>query len=121
VGEHVVARVGDIPDRGRIIVELEGRSIGVFNIGGEFFALRNRCLHQGGEVCTGGLFPAVKAEILSSGRIREYFDHDQVFVACPWHGWEYDVRTGRCVFDPKRRLVTFQTKVRDGHVVVVVR
>ncbi|HEV8638476.1 MAG TPA: Rieske 2Fe-2S domain-containing protein, partial [Chloroflexota bacterium] len=46
--KHVVAAVDEIPPGGRKIVEVAGRSIGVFNLGGEFFALRNRCPHQGG-------------------------------------------------------------------------
>ena len=52
---HVVATVDEIPPGGRKIVEIAGRSLGVFNIGGEYFALRNRCPHQGGPLCVGHL------------------------------------------------------------------
>ena len=51
--KFVVARTSDIPDGGRIIVEINGRSIGVFNVGGEFHALLNRCPHSGAPLCRG--------------------------------------------------------------------
>jgi hypothetical protein len=53
--KHVVATLDEIPPGGKKIVEVAGRSIGVFNVGGEFFALRNRCPHQGGPLCLGKL------------------------------------------------------------------
>jgi 3-phenylpropionate/trans-cinnamate dioxygenase ferredoxin subunit len=96
---HVVARVGEFPSDTRRIVELDGgRSIGVFNIRGEFFALRNRCPHQGAPLCLGLILDRVVAG-------RPYalsFEDDREVVKCPWHGWEFDVRTGRSVFNPHR-------------------
>ena len=50
---HVVARVADIPPGERLIVDIAGRSIGVFNVDGRFYALRNSCPHQGGPLCLG--------------------------------------------------------------------
>ena len=61
MASHRVARVGDIPPGSRKLVEIGGRSIGVFNIDGEFFALRNRCPHQGGPLCEGQLLAAIAA------------------------------------------------------------
>lgn len=55
MAKQVIAQVSEVPPGARKIVEVAGRSIGVFNVAGEFFALRNRCPHQGGPLCTGRL------------------------------------------------------------------
>ena len=68
MASHPVARVGEIPPGGRKIVEIGGRSIGVFNVDGEFFALRNRCPHQGGPLCEGQVLAAIAGD--GSRRVR---------------------------------------------------
>jgi nitrite reductase/ring-hydroxylating ferredoxin subunit len=119
VGEHRVARVDEVPlDRG-LLVEAGGRQIGLFRVGDEIYALRNICPHQGGPVGTGGIFPSVKGKI-EDRRLKEYLDHDELVVACPWHGWEFDVRTGVCMADPTRRVASYPTRVVDGEITVVV-
>lgn len=120
MAEHVVARVGDIPDGGSLIVDVEGRSIGVFNVGGEIFAVRNRCAHQGGPLCDGAVLSALRAEVLPSGKVREYWDETTPVVACPWHGWEYDLDTGQCIADRRLRLEAVEVRVRDGEAYLVV-
>jgi 3-phenylpropionate/trans-cinnamate dioxygenase ferredoxin subunit len=95
---YVVATVEEIPPGGRKIVEIAGRSIGVFNLDGEFFALRNRCPHQGGPLCTGSL-----GGLITSSIPGEYdYSRAGEMVRCPWHGWEFDIRTGQSWFDPAR-------------------
>lgn len=80
---------------------LEGRSIGVFNIGGEFFALRNVCPHQGGPLCEG-----VLSGLVAPGAPGEYrYTGRKEVLRCPWHGWEFDVRTGRSYIDPEHTRV----------------
>lgn len=80
---------------------LEGRSIGVFNVGGEFFALRNVCPHQGGPLCQGVLSGFVVAG--APGEYR-YLRRGEI-LRCPWHGWEFDLRTGQSYVDPARTRV----------------
>jgi nitrite reductase/ring-hydroxylating ferredoxin subunit len=121
MGEHVVADVDAIPDGGSIVVELEGRAIGVFKVRGEVFALRNRCPHQGGPVCTGAVVPTLTARVEPSGAVTEFFDESRMVVACPWHGWEFDLRNGRCVADRSRGIATYEAEVRDGQVIVHTR
>ena len=53
--KHVVAATNEIPPGGRKLVTADGRAIVVFNLGGEFFALSNRCPHRGGSLCEGNL------------------------------------------------------------------
>ncbi|HEY4279597.1 MAG TPA: Rieske 2Fe-2S domain-containing protein [Conexibacter sp.] len=116
--EHWVAALDELPlDRGHL-VEVDGRSIGLFRLGDEVRALLNTCPHQGGPVGTGGLFPTVEAEVVGR-RLKERLNHDRMVVSCPWHGWEFDVRTGRCAADPSRGVVRFETVVRDGRVAVL--
>ncbi len=118
MGEHRVAHIDDIPlDRG-LLVEVEGRQVGVFRVGDEVHAFLNVCPHQGGPVGTGGLFPAIRGQV-QARRLREFLDPQTTVVACPWHGWEFDARTGTCLADPSRRLRSYQTIVRDGDVIVV--
>ena len=90
MARHVVATADEIPPGGRLIVEVAGRSIGVFNIGGEYLAVRNRCPHQGGPLCEG-----VQLGALHSSSPGEYeYDRPHEIIRCPWHAWEFDLRTG---------------------------
>jgi nitrite reductase/ring-hydroxylating ferredoxin subunit len=99
VSEFVaVARADEIPPgEGRSILVGEKR-IAVFNMDGTFHAMDGVCLHRDGPVGEGDLEGAV--------------------VTCPWHGWQYDVTTGRNVFDPAIGLETYPVRVEDGAVLV---
>lgn len=111
MARHVVGTVDEIPDGARKIVEAEGRSIGVFNIGGEFFALRNRCPHQGGPLCQGPLSGLAQAQ--APGEVT-YLRRGEI-LRCPWHQWEFDVRTGQSWFDPaKVRVKRYEATVEPG-------
>src|SRR5229473_3756980 len=106
-----VASVSEIPPGGRKIVEIAGRSIGVFNVGGEYFALRNRCPHQGGPLCEGRLAGFVESN--GPGDLR--YSRPGEILRCPWHAWEYDIRTGQSYFNPSVvRVRQFDTSVADG-------
>lgn len=108
---HRVAKVGEIPPGGRKIVEVAGRSIGVFNVGGEFFALRNQCPHAGGPLCGGMLTGFVRSEMPGE---YDYVRKGEI-LRCPWHQWEFDVKTGRSWFDPARtRVRSYETSIEPG-------
>jgi nitrite reductase/ring-hydroxylating ferredoxin subunit len=98
---YVVAAVEDLAEEGRLIVEVAGRSIGLFRSAGRFFALRNRCPHQGGPLCLGHLLGSLD----SSGPGNFDFDPERKLLECPWHGWEFDLETGQSWFDPARTRV----------------
>lgn len=110
MAKHIVARVTDIPPGGRKIVEAGGRSIGLFNLDGEFFALRNRCPHQGGPLCEGPLWGRLSA------RIPGEFSYERGgIVSCGWHGWEFDIRTGQSWCEPTRlRVRSYPVSVVTG-------
>ncbi len=108
MAKHQVAIVSEIPVGGRKIVEVAGRSIGVFNIGGEFFALRNTCPHQGGALCAGQLSGFLMADVPGN---YTYTRRGEI-LRCPWHGWEFDVKTGQSWVDPeKTRVRTYSVSV----------
>src|SRR4051794_5613446 len=98
MSKHVVATVDEIPPGGRKIVEVVGRSIGVFNVGGELFAVRNRCPHEGGALCEG----RTVGVLVSDAPGHYEYSRPGEILRCPWHGWEFDLRTGRSWFDPQR-------------------
>jgi 3-phenylpropionate/trans-cinnamate dioxygenase ferredoxin subunit len=107
----LVAPVEEIPPGERRIVEIDRRSIGVFNVGGHFHALRNRCPHQGGPLCEGQVLGAVH----SSGPGDFQYDADRRILACPWHGWEFDLATGQSWCDPGRlRTRAYAARVARG-------
>jgi 3-phenylpropionate/trans-cinnamate dioxygenase ferredoxin subunit len=94
--KYVVARASDIAEGERIIVEVAGRSIGVFNIDGKFYAFLNRCPHRGAQLCKGDVLA-----LLESDRPGEFkYDPTTKFLACPWHGWEFDIVTGQSWVSP---------------------
>jgi len=99
--KYVVASVDEIPPGERKIVDVDGRSIGVFNVGGEYFALLNRCPHQGGPLCRGNTHGFLR----SAGVGEFHYTRAGEIVRCPWHGWEYDLRTGQSWFDPGKVIV----------------
>ncbi len=108
---HVVAPVADIPPGGRKRVEVNGRAVVVFNIAGEYFALSDRCPHRGGPLSQGrltGLLESAEPGAYRYTRLGE-------ILRCPWHGWEYDVRTGKSWCDPERvRARNYRVSVEPG-------
>ena len=115
MARHVVAAVADIPPGGRKIVTVAGREVGVFNLGGAFFALLNRCPHQGGALCRGQQVGLVTSD--EPGR----FDYSRPgeMLKCPWHGWEFDIRTGQSWCDPDDLKVrSFAVEVEAGESLV---
>ncbi len=116
MGRHVVARVEEIPPGGRKIVRIEGREVGVFNLDGAFYALKNVCAHQGARVCLG----KIGGTTLPSAVYEFRYGLEGRILRCPWHEWEYDITTGRSVFDPEVRVVTYPVEVAGGEIAVTI-
>lgn len=108
---HEVARVGEIGPGGRKRVRVDGRDIVLFNVAGEFFALADRCPHQGGRLSDGDLVGLVEAPC--PGQYR--WSRGGEIVRCPWHGWEFDLRTGQTRCEPARlRTEAFDVSLDDA-------
>ncbi|WP_405146701.1 Rieske (2Fe-2S) protein [Nocardia salmonicida] len=110
--KYVVASVAEIPPNERKIVELDGRRVGVFNIDGEFFALLDHCPHAGAPLCSyGSVFGVPSAEV--PGGPIEYERGRS--LRCPWHQWEFDIRTGQSWYDPRNaRVRKYDVEVVPG-------
>ena len=108
MGRHIIGRVSELPPGERTIVEVDGRSIGVFNVHGQYYALRNRCPHQGAPLCLG----AIKGMALPSKPGEYQWGREGEILRCPWHGWEFDIPSGQSIFNPHRmRVRTYEVTV----------
>jgi len=117
----VVARVSEIPPGQRkIVVPFRGRAgIGIFNVGGSFYAVRNICPHKNGPLCTGTLGGRVTTQAPpSTGDGEISIDGDGEILHCPWHQWSFEISTGRCLVDPEVYVKTYAVEI-DGDDVVV--
>ena len=106
--KHIVARVDEIPLGGRKVVEVAGRSIGVFHIKGSYYAIRNSCPHQGGPLCQGRL-----TGLLTASKPGDYvYTNQGEILRCPWHGWEFDAKTGQSWYNPAQvRVRSYKVSV----------
>ena len=115
MARHVVAPVSEIAPGKSRIVDVAGRSIGVFNVGGEFYALINRCPHEGGELCKGRLVGLMESDRPGEYRLTRHGE----MLRCPWHGWEFDIRTGQSWCDPENTKVrSYNISVEPGETLV---
>ena len=81
-----------------VAVDVDGKKIAIFNVEGEFFAVDNTCLHKGGPLGEGSL--------------------EGCIVTCPWHAWQYDVKTGENQFDKEIKVKTFKVEVKGSDIMV---
>ena len=115
MARHVVAAAADFPPGTRRLVTVDGRGIAVFNVGGEYFALFDRCPHNGGSLVQG-----VVTGLVQSSVPGEYaYSRAGEVIRCPWHGWEFDLRTGKSFCSGIRaRARAFPVKVEPGAAIV---
>ncbi|GAB4461983.1 MAG: hypothetical protein OHK0029_28130 [Armatimonadaceae bacterium] len=106
------------PGEKRIVTDPEtGRSVGVFNIQGEYFAIKNVCPHLGAPLCQGSVH--------ATHRPGDLFElrpdlHGRI-LRCPWHGWEFDIVTGKGLYDATSRVATYACHVdENGDVIVTI-
>lgn len=121
----VVGSEEEIPPGNRkVVVPFRGRAgIGVFNVNGTFYAIRNICPHKHGPLCTGFVSGRIVGDLPpSSGRASNLsYERDGEIIRCPWHLWEFEIATGRCLVDDSVHVKTYPVHVEDGQVVVEYR
>ncbi len=111
MSRHIVAAAGELPPGSRKLVTVKGRAIAVFNVEGELFALMNSCPHRGGSLCEGKLTGLIESS--EPGQYR--YSRPSEILRCPWHGWEFDIRTGKSWCAPdKVRTRTYGVAVEAG-------
>ena len=94
------ANVADLPPGAARQVTLNGLEIALFNVGGKLCAVDNTCPHRGGPISDGAL----------NGNA----------VTCPWHAWEFDVKTGACLNNPAAKLKTYPVQAQGDDVLVTI-
>src|SRR3989441_3216707 len=82
-----------------IVAEVNGKTLAVFNVDGTFHAIDNTCVHRGGPLGEGELEGSV--------------------VTCPWHGWQYDVKSGKSINNPSACVKSYQVKVEGSDVKIL--
>ena len=102
------------------LLALEGAKIGVFRHEGAFYAYSNFCLHQGGPACEGLTIAKVEERLLPDKTSQGlYFSDSEMHFVCPWHGYEYDMKTGECVSDRKLKLRKYKVVEKGDEVYVL--
>jgi nitrite reductase (NADH) small subunit len=116
-GSHVIGTAADFPPGTHRVVAVGRRRIGVFNIGGRLFGLPDRCPHQGGPLCEGRRpTGTLRADAATGWRLA--WVHDGEVIACPWHGLEFHVPSGRCLAYPEIVLRRYEVTVKGDDVVL---
>lgn len=112
--KYEVAEVGEIEVGSCKIVTVNGRSIGIYNDGKKYYAIRNVCPHEQAELCKGTF----------SGTTMPSKPHEYIYgmegevLLCPWHGWEFNINNGECIGDPKYKVKTYEVSVENNRVMV---
>jgi nitrite reductase/ring-hydroxylating ferredoxin subunit len=119
MAEWFVAKSTDMKDGDRRIVNAGRREIGVFHKDGAYYAYSNVCLHQGGPACEGMLTPNVVDVFAQDRTYQGQVFGDEMHFVCPWHGYEYDIKTGECIGDRKLKLRKFEVVTRGEDIYVV--
>lgn len=119
--EYPAGNVAEYVEGDRRLVECGDKQVGVFFVGGEFFAWHNRCGHLGGPVCQGRIMNRVLEPMAEDRSVRAMeYDEAEPHIVCPWHGYEFSIRTGRHPANARIGLRKAEIVIRDGGVYVVV-
>ena len=92
------AKKDEVPSGAIREFQLDGKTIALANVEGKLYAIDNTCLHRGGPLGEGEL----------AGKV----------VTCPWHGWQYDVTTGKVTMNPAVGVGTYTVEVRGDDIFV---
>ena len=105
-----ICPVTDLQPGQRKIVDIDGLSIGVFNVNGRFHALLNRCPHMGGPLCAG----LIRGLVVGPEPYKYELEREGEILRCPWHGWEFDIKTGHSYMSPHSiRVRTYDVGVES--------
>lgn len=107
---HPVCPASELAPGQRKLITVGRIEIGVFNVGGEYHAYRNICPHAGAPVCVG----KISGTTLPSPVYEYNYGRDNCIIRCPWHGWEFDLKTGEHLVDPEMRLKKFPVELPPG-------
>lgn len=111
----------EMRSRERIVLEIEGKEVGIYFLGDEIRAWHNHCPHQGGPVCQGKILPRTIQKVGPDKKsLGLGFSETERNIVCPWHGFEFDILTGRHPSHDSMRLRAVPVRVENGSVIVSV-
>ena len=113
----VALPLAELPPGTSTTVKAFGTTVAVFNVEGQVFALSNHCPHHGGPLCHGRISGAV----LPSQPYEYRYGREGRVLTCPWHGWEFDIESGRTIFDPAVRVKIYEARIEKGEIVLTRR
>jgi nitrite reductase/ring-hydroxylating ferredoxin subunit len=110
-----VGTLAELKASGRLVARVAGREVGVLWDAEreEAHGVRNRCPHSGAPLCLG------RVRGRERGTPGAYAVAEERVLRCPWHGWEFDLESGRCLDDPALRAAVYPVEVTDGIVRVL--
>lgn len=111
-----VGRASELAPGERRLVEVKGHSVGLFNVNGQYIAVLNLCPHELAPVCRG----RIGGTTLTSPPGEYRWGREGEILACPWHGWEFDLQTGKALADERVRLRRYPVSVEDDTIYVTV-
>jgi nitrite reductase/ring-hydroxylating ferredoxin subunit len=117
---YPIGKLDGFAEGSRKVVSCDGTEIGVFMIDGDLVAWYNQCAHRQGPVCQGRIYKRVIEPVddLQRTRMRE-FDESDTHIVCPWHGYEFNLKTGLHPGSASHRLRRAKLEIVDGEVNVV--
>lgn len=120
MAEQFVGKASEFKDGDRQIIRLGEEEIGIFRHDGQFHAYSNYCLHQGGPACEGLTIAGVEEKLRDDKTsLGLYFSETDMHFVCPWHGYEYDIKTGECVANRQLKLKRYEVVQKGDEVYVV--
>jgi nitrite reductase (NADH) small subunit len=114
---YVVGKTSQVTDSSPLIVKVNDITVGVYKLDDKYFAYENECPHEGGPVVEGELF----RELIQRGGVEGnslYGKEDRTLIICPWHGVQYDIRTGSCRVDGSLKLKHVDLIIEDENIVL---
>jgi nitrite reductase (NADH) small subunit len=109
-----LCRVDEVPIGSHRLFDIGKFGIGLFNVGGQYFALLNYCPHRGGPLCQGkvtGTSDVDEANAVCWVKEGE-------IIRCPWHGWEFSIKDGCSITSPVRKVRTYPVRQEGDYVVI---
>ncbi len=114
MSRHRAGTLEEIRSKGKLIVDIGGTEIGIFLVGDQCYAYRNLCPHQAAPVCEG----IVCGTTMPSDVYVYEYGRDQEVVRCPWHGWEFHLRTGVHLANQNLKLKNYPVEVENETIYV---
>lgn len=117
MARHVISPTAEFQPGSSRILDIGGRSIGVYNVDGRLYAMRNVCPHHGAPLCLG----EIDGRMLPSEPHQYVYGEENTVIRCPWHGYEFRLEDGKSIVDPDAlRVKVYEIVEEDGDVVLYV-